>query len=286
MNVAEVLVFTDMDGTLLNHDDYRFDEALPTLHALEQQSIPVILNTSKTQAELVDHIRLLDNHHPFIVENGAAILIPNGYFPLTCIPDGFVVRDDEQGYRALLLGRPIDELQDYLQRVSPAAINFANCPLDQAIALTGLQPEQAKAAQTRQYSVPLFFEKDTDETVFAKQAQADGFGILRGGRFLHLIGRCDKGQAMLTLKHMYDSYSKTPCRIIALGDSPNDDTMLEQADVAVVVRSPSSDRVRLSGQKQIIKTRQSAPHGWAEGIEQALDYLDSPGFKESAINEE
>lgn len=284
--MVEVLVFSDMDGTLLNHDDYRFDEALPALHALEQKSIPVIFNTSKTRAELMDHIRLLDNHHPFIVENGAAILIPSGYFASTCLPEGLSIGGDEEGYQALVLGRQIAELQEYLKQVSPSAINFSSCSLEQAIGLTGLRPEQAKAAQTRQYSVPLFFEQETEESAFARQAQADGFGVLRGGRFLHLVGRCDKGQAMLTLKRIYDSCQNNQHRIIALGDSPNDEAMLERADVAIVVRSPSSNRTRLSTHHHIIKTRQSAPQGWAEGIEQALGYLDSPGLKKLVINEE
>ncbi len=46
------LVFTDMDGSLLDHYTYQFDEAIPTLEELEQSDIPVIPITSKTQAEL------------------------------------------------------------------------------------------------------------------------------------------------------------------------------------------------------------------------------------------
>ncbi|MDB4298363.1 mannosyl-3-phosphoglycerate phosphatase, partial [bacterium] len=47
----KTVVVTDLDGTLLNHDNYRADEALPILACLAQLGIPVIANTSKTRAE-------------------------------------------------------------------------------------------------------------------------------------------------------------------------------------------------------------------------------------------
>ena len=34
-----VVVFTDLDGTLLDHDSYRPDEALPCLRALERRGV-------------------------------------------------------------------------------------------------------------------------------------------------------------------------------------------------------------------------------------------------------
>jgi len=46
------LVVTDLDGTLLNHHDYSFKEALSPLEKLEAHGIPVIINSSKTAAEI------------------------------------------------------------------------------------------------------------------------------------------------------------------------------------------------------------------------------------------
>ena len=42
-----LLIVTDLDGTMLNHEDYRFDEAVPALERAHAAGIPVILNTSK-----------------------------------------------------------------------------------------------------------------------------------------------------------------------------------------------------------------------------------------------
>ena len=78
--LENALVFSDLDGTLLDHHTYSFAAALPMLDKLKSQQIPVIPNTSKTFAELTEFTEQLDKDGPFIVENGAAIYIPIDFF--------------------------------------------------------------------------------------------------------------------------------------------------------------------------------------------------------------
>ena len=81
------LVFTDLDGSLLDHHDYGYRDALPQLRQLESLGIPVIPASSKTRAEIERLRDELGNTHPFIVENGAGGFVPVGYFPqLACRP--------------------------------------------------------------------------------------------------------------------------------------------------------------------------------------------------------
>ena len=80
MTFANNVIFTDMDGTLLDHDTYSFEAARPTLASLKEQNIPVIPTTSKTYAELIVLRDTIGLDGPFIVENGAAIYIPHGFF--------------------------------------------------------------------------------------------------------------------------------------------------------------------------------------------------------------
>ena len=47
------LIFSDLDGTLLDHDSYTFGAAQCALRAVRERSIPLILATSKTLAETV-----------------------------------------------------------------------------------------------------------------------------------------------------------------------------------------------------------------------------------------
>lgn len=75
------LVFTDLDGTLLNHHNYSVEAALPCIQKLHQLDIPVIFNTSKTFHESVELQKLLQINAPFIVENGSSIYIPHSVSP-------------------------------------------------------------------------------------------------------------------------------------------------------------------------------------------------------------
>jgi len=73
---VKILIFSDLDGTLLDHFTYQSTAARQTLAQLKSANIPVILNTSKTFAELEVINSDLQLNAPFIVENGAATYIP------------------------------------------------------------------------------------------------------------------------------------------------------------------------------------------------------------------
>ena len=266
---SRCLIVTDMDGTLLNHRDYDFRAVLPLLKQLEEGGIPVILNTSKTYAELRDWVGRLGNKHPFIVENGSAIYIPGAegaLFRPSLEEDEF----DEQGdYLVITTGASIETLRAFCQARLPDALDLTACSLEEAVAATGLSEREVARAQDRQYSIPLQFGNAEQETEFAEAAREAGFGILWGGRFLHHMGATDKGRSMLRLKQLYEQVYDCSYRTIALGDSPNDLAMLEAADVAGIVSSPSSERLQ-PAHDALIRTANAAPEGWVEGVEKAL----------------
>ena len=47
-----LILFSDLDGTLLDHDDYRWHAAGPALERLKAANIPLVLNSSKTMPEI------------------------------------------------------------------------------------------------------------------------------------------------------------------------------------------------------------------------------------------
>ncbi len=263
------LVISDMDGTLLNHHDYQVDAALPMLESLNKQGVPVIFNTSKTFAELKDWVLQLNNHHPFIVENGSAIYIPDNYFPESFRPELLSQLDSIDGYQIVLTGIHIQSIKEFINKLNPNAIDLTECSIQKAIEITGLSESEALAAQTRQFSVPLMFKDNDEQNAFSEQARKAGFGILKGGRFLHILGRCDKGRTLQVLKQLYEQCYQKKYAVIALGDSPNDLAMLEQSDVAVIVNSPSSHSFTLNHPSKIL-TLDEAPRGWVEGVESAF----------------
>ena len=72
--MSGLLVVTDLDGSLLDHDDYSFEPAKPALEELAARRIPLVLASSKTRVEMLPLQCALGLSGPFICENGAAIV--------------------------------------------------------------------------------------------------------------------------------------------------------------------------------------------------------------------
>ena len=56
MAKPRLIIFSDLDGTLLDHNNYDWSAAKPAMERLSASDIPVVLNSSKTISE----IRALD----------------------------------------------------------------------------------------------------------------------------------------------------------------------------------------------------------------------------------
>jgi len=111
--MARLIVFTDLDGTLLDHSTYKWEAAQPALRQLRLSGSPVVLCTSKTRAEVLplrDQLKLTD---PFVTENGGAIYIPRNYFPFA-LPTAQV----EAGYQVLELGQRYTNLVRALEEAA------------------------------------------------------------------------------------------------------------------------------------------------------------------------
>ncbi len=274
--MTQIAVYTDLDGSLLDHHDYSHAAADSLLQALEKQDIPVIPVSSKTRAELLPLRKELNNRHPFIVENGAAVFIPQGYFaeqPAETIT--------QNGYWVKVFTSPRSHWLDKIDAIAAdfpdAFINFARLDINTIIDLTGLNPVAAQQASEREFGEPVhWLGSDTDQTRFVTALEQAGANVLRGGRFLHISGNCGKGRALLWLN---EQYKKQPHGIdpisIAIGDSQNDVAMLEAADHALIIRSPSHQPPVLSRNKNSSLSHSQGPTGWDEGLRKILHSLNN-----------
>jgi D-glycerate 3-kinase len=272
MTKKQWLVFTDMDGSLLDHHNYHFDEAVPTLMALEDHHIPVIPVTSKTQAEVELLRDSLHNSQPFIVENGAAIFIPVGYFkqqPADTI--------EKNGYWLKEFVAPRSHWQSLIEqtrsRYQGEFKTFAEVGIDGIIAMTGLNVHAAARAARRQYGEPIAWQGNGNlKQQFINDLKQAGAHILEGGRFMHVSGDCDKGRAIQWLKQRYQTASPdTQMVSLAIGDSQNDKAMLEQADYALLIRSPVHPLPTIERTDKLVVSSHTGPKGWAEGVNQIID---------------
>lgn len=268
-----LLIFTDLDGSLLNHDDYNYTAAKPLLASLAAGKIPVIPTTSKTYSELSQLRQNLNNAHPFIVENGAAIYIPNGYFdtqPTDTITKGsYWVKEyvkPRAHWQQILASLPI-EFKD-------AYTSFAEAGVQGIIEMTGLDTNAACMASEREYGEPIKWQAD-DALLkkFISLLESQGVNILKGGRFYHISGACDKGQALSWLQGIYQQQHDLHYNTLSIGDSHNDIAMLEATDYACVVHSNSHATPVLKQNNRVYYCQHTAPEGWVEGVEQVLNKL-------------
>ena len=72
-NTFKVLIFTDLDGSLLHRDTFKFEEIKDYIKQLLSKGICIIPNTSKTEKEILEFNNELGSSLPYICENGAAI---------------------------------------------------------------------------------------------------------------------------------------------------------------------------------------------------------------------
>lgn len=264
------VIFSDLDGTLLDHYTYQSTPASATLEQLKNAKTPVVLNTSKTLAELEIINQNLNLNAPFIIENGAAIYIPIGTFEKqpedTQTVDGFWVKSfclPREYWLALLSEKSSDFSNQYQGFSTLTDLELAE--------ITGLSLDDANRAKQRQFGEPIHWLGDEETKIHFIEYMLDlGANVVQGGRFIHIGDYCDKGQALIWLAERYREHYNSSIVTIALGDGENDISMLEAADFAVQIRSPVHEFPTLYRQYQTTKTQLYGPEGWAEAIQQLL----------------
>lgn len=265
------LIFTDMDGSLLDHHSYSFEPAIDALNQLEKNDIPVMPITSKTQAELEYLRKDLKNNHPFIIENGAAVFIPQGYFSEQL--EGTLFQESKPNYWVKTFVEPRATWQQLIDTLRAEFegqfITFAEAGITGIMQMTGLAEAAAQRAGQRQFGEPVkWLGDDVSKKRFIQALSAKGANILEGGRFIHVSGKSDKGVALKWLTDIYQQHMPNKkIKTLALGDSDNDIAMLETADTAVLIRSPSHDLPQVNRSNNLYISKHTGPFGWAEGIQ-------------------
>jgi mannosyl-3-phosphoglycerate phosphatase len=270
---AKTIIYTDLDGTFLDEENYSFLESLSALRAARKRGIPVVFCSSKTRAEIEYLREVTQVNDPYIVENGGAIYVPEGYFPFAI--EGSVSRD---GYAVMEIGEPYSKLIALLHMCrkefpSLGIVGFSDLTVKEIAQECAMTFAEAKNAKDRQYSEPFRIsdsEKDELQT-FLKRLNQLGLQFSAGGRYYHLHSNSDKGISVRFLNELYFR-ANGPITTVGIGDSLNDLPMLNSVDIPVIIKRPSGNHdpkltALFSG---ALLSEHSGSRGWADSVMQLL----------------
>lgn len=254
---VSLLVFSDLDGTLLDHQLYDWSAARDALAALKKAKAGLILASSKTAPEMARlRADIGFEDWPAIIENGAGIL-PAGATSLADVKDYAQLRST------------LNELPAHLRE---KFIGFGDMDAKGVAKITGLSLHQAELAKTRSSSEPGIWQGSQEELDdFLSRLKTSGIISQRGGRFVTLSFGANKADRLCELIKEFQ-----PVHTVALGDAPNDIKMMECADFGVVVANPHGPEIpQLKGETngRIIRTHEAGPIGWNTAILDLLDKL-------------
>jgi len=248
------ILFTDLDGTLLDHHSYAWDAARPAIEQLRRRGIPWIFVSSKTRTEIEYWRHTMGNPHSFIVENGGAAYIPcqNGY-------DVF-----EWGTRYWAL---VADLVGASQESQCRVRGFHQMDVRAVAELCNLPLEQAALARQREYDEPFLVLDEERAEALVQAIERRGRNCTRGGRFWHILGANDKAVAVRALMARFGATHS-----IGLGDGLNDAPFLNAVDTAVIIGSPQSAQLKALVPHGTV-TEQSGPVGWNQAVLAWLDQV-------------
>jgi mannosyl-3-phosphoglycerate phosphatase len=267
------IVFTDLDGTLLDLVTYSYEKSIAGVNRLKEIGMPLIFCSAKTRAEQEVYRRKLENFHPFIVENGGAIFIPRGYFPFS-----FEYHRSIDELLVIELGTSYEEVRQLLGKVIEEGgfhfRGFGDMSDEEVAEETGLDIESAKLAKQREYDETVVIASGAKQShitsgeidEFLRKIEQAGLNWTHGGRFYGVMRDNDKGKAVKIVTGLYrEMWGEI--ETIGLGDSLNDLPMLSTVDIPILVqkRDYAWENIDVPN---LHKVQGIGPDGWSRAIKE------------------
>ena len=236
----------------------------------------MIFCSAKTRTEQELYRTNMGVFHPFIVENGGAIFIPQSYFPFP-----FDYRKKVDNLLAIELGSPYKEIRRLLNEVRAKGgfhfRGFGDMSVEEVAQVTGLGIELARLAKQREYSETLVIASEAKQSpVTCREkdkalAAIKGIGLnwTHGGRFYGIMGANDKGKAVNILVDLYRQMWGE-VETTGLGDSLNDLPMLSVVDLPILVQKKDGNCEEIN-LPRLRRVQGVGPEGWSRAIRELVE---------------
>ena len=264
MRKKKILIFTDLDGSLLDKETFKFDVIKDYFNELVRNGIIIIPNSSKTEAELLDFNEQNNLDLSFIAENGSSIHKLNKIHQN--LPD------------KIIISRTIDEIRNiYEENIS---LDFENkithileLEREKQQKILGLPLSKVKLAIKRDHSLPIKFNGiEIEKNEFIKIMKNSGLTIQTGGRIMNVCDNVNKSKAMSRALQLIRKQLDDEIITIGVGDNENDIEMIKQTDYPCLVKNENFDS-SLINIDNLIKSDEPSPKGWSDVIKTALQKI-------------
>ena len=262
--ISKIVIFTDLDGTLLHNETFKFENIRQYIKNLLSKNISIIPNSSKTKTEIINFCHELEEELPFIVENGAAIYkmnLVNSDFP-----------------EKIILSRDKEEILNlFFKKIPKEFISKCKFVLklkkDEQLEIFGLSEKQLSYASDREFSVPFIFKGNkVEKNNLFRLASDMGLTMQEGGRVINLSDNVSKSFAMKKVRRIFEKTEQQQLKIIGVGDNFNDLDMLKNSDIACLVFNEKFKLDTLNINNCLV-SKKPAPDGWEEVVKMALEKI-------------
>src|SRR5918996_1377967 len=263
-----LVVVTDIDGSLLEPGTRSLHDERAALDFLAARGIPLVINSSRTRAEIERLHQTLQMLTPFIFENGSALFIRHGSLP--CVPERAV---PAVGGQVVEFGKRYHDVVEALRltcrELEVAVVGFAGLSIEDVARELGIAMVEAQLAKLREYTelFRIVDESDATRSRLFKALHRCGLRCWRTSTHHVVTGTADRAESLKRLRAIWTQAWSDPI-MIGFGDSEDDVAWLRHVDVAIFVQSARTGvpaRV-LSKLPTAHVTKWPGRRGWSEAV--------------------
>lgn len=270
------VVFTALDGTLLDSDSRSWEPAATAIQKLTDSEYPLVFCSSKTRAEQLAIQNEMGISGPLIVENGSAVFFPSGYFRdgvAGARPAGSTYGSAEE-LDVAELGIPSDRIRELLDEIRKETglqfRRYSDMSVEELAETTGLDSERAARAAEREFSDTLeehLSEAEWDDFILALAER--GLACIEGERFTSVFSALtDEGRGVRLVSELLRR-EVAPIETIGIGSSADDVMLLDAVDRPFLVQQSDGSWAELDVEN-LEEVDGVGPEGFRMVIDRAL----------------
>jgi mannosyl-3-phosphoglycerate phosphatase len=265
------ILFTAFEGCLLDPRTGSWAAAQAGIDELERRSVPWIIFSGLTRAQLDPIRRKLGHTGPFVSEHGGGLFVPQGYFPVRI--EG---QERSGNFQLLPLAKPYAEtaaaLEELAEEAGVSVVGVSQMNLREIERNTGLSQREAEQFRLRDFEEPFFFAGASEAEIarFVALARERGYHAKPGPTFWNFSSLPDAAEAARRLAKLFRSsaHKRHQSQIVAIGAGPEDFGMLSAADRGILLPSqdaPENSAITESA-RRFERAKFSGPNAWTEVV--------------------